>query len=662
MHNKIPKKSKPLPHTRQDPLQQHSTRSAETKTSQGRFSITSAQRSTYHGPRTSDRSVHYIMNRTRSCKQTSHRSDNIPPHRDHEGIIHHTPESVTQGASSWFKRRQSNATNAGSQCTWLVLWCIGIASLSLCSKAQIHWNNLSTIGIIGTDSVHYKIMTRPSHQYLVIKLMPNVSLIDNCTKAELGEYEKLLNSVLEPINQALTLMTNNVKPLQSVGSGRRQRRFAGVVLAGAALGVATAAQITAGIALHQPNLNAQAIQSLRTSLEQSNKAIEEIREATQETVIAVQGVQDYVNNELVPAMQHMSCELVGQRLGLKLLRYYTELLSIFGPSLRDPISAEISIQALSYALGGEIHKILEKLGYPGNDMIAILESRGIKTKITHVDLPGKLIILSISYPTLSEVKGVIVHRLEAVSYNIGSQEWYTTVPKYVATNGYLISNFDESSCVFVSESAICSQNSLYPMSPILQQCIRGDTSSCARTLVSGTMGNKFILSKGNIVANCASILCKCYSTSTIINQSPDKLLTFIASDTCPLVEIDGVTIQVGGRQYPDMVYESKVALGPAISLERLDVGTNLGNALKKLDDAKVLIDSSNQILETVKRSSFNFGSLLSVPILICTALALLLLIYCCKRRCRQTFKHNTKVDPTFKPDLTGTSKSYVRSL
>nr|6XYE_A Chain A, Fusion glycoprotein F2 [Morbillivirus canis]6XYE_C Chain C, Fusion glycoprotein F2 [Morbillivirus canis]6XYE_E Chain E, Fusion glycoprotein F2 [Morbillivirus canis] len=89
---------------------------------------------------------------------------------------------------------------------------------------QIHWNNLSTIGIIGTDSVHYKIMTRPSHQYLVIKLMPNVSLIDNCTKAELGEYEKLLNSVLEPINQALTLMTKNVKPLQSVGSGRRQRR------------------------------------------------------------------------------------------------------------------------------------------------------------------------------------------------------------------------------------------------------------------------------------------------------------------------------------------------------------------------------------------------------------------------------------------------------
>nr|AGI16933.1 fusion protein F [Morbillivirus canis] len=662
MHNKIPKKSKPLPHTRQDPLQQHSTRSTETKTSQGRYSITSAQRSTYHSPRTSDRPVHYIMNRTRSCKQTSHRSDNIPPHRDHEGIIHHTPESVTQGASSWFKRWQSNATNAGSQCTWLVLWCIGIASLFLCSKAQIHWNNLSTIGIIGTDSVHYKIMTRPSHQYLVIKLMPNVSLIDNCTKAELGEYEKLLNSVLEPINQALTLMTNNVKPLQSVGSGRRQRRFAGVVLAGAALGVATAAQITAGIALHQSNLNAQAIQSLRTSLEQSNKAIEEIREATQETVIAVQGVQDYVNNELVPAMQHMSCELVGQRLGLKLLRYYTELLSIFGPSLRDPISAEISIQALSYALGGEIHKILEKLGYSGNDMIAILESRGIKTKITHVDLPGKLIILSISYPTLSEVKGVIVHRLEAVSYNIGSQEWYTTVPKYVATNGYLISNFDESSCVFVSESAICSQNSLYPMSPILQQCIRGDTSSCARTLVSGTMGNKFILSKGNIVANCASILCKCYSTSTIINQSPDKLLTFIASDTCPLVEIDGVTIQVGGRQYPDMVYESKVALGPAISLERLDVGTNLGNALKKLNDAKVLIDSSNQILETVKRSSFNFGSLLSVPILICTALALLLLIYCCKRRYRQTFKHNTKVDPTFKPVLTGTSKSYVRSL
>nr|QFE96916.1 fusion [Morbillivirus canis] len=662
MHGEIPTGSTTRTHTQQDRPSHPSTKPDETRISRTQHGTTSAKRSTDHDPRKSDRPVHYTMNRARSHKHIGHGPENIPAHGDHEATTQHIPESASKGAKSQLERRQSDAINSGSQCTWLVLWCFGMASLFLCSKAQIHWNNLSTIGIIGTDSVHYKIMTRSSHQYLVIKLMPNVSLIDNCTKAELGEYEKLLNSVLEPINQALTLMTKNVRSLQSLGSGRRQKRFAGVVLAGAALGVATAAQITAGIALHQSNLNAQAIQSLRTSLEQSNKAIEEIREATQETIIAVQGVQDYVNNELVPAMQHMSCELVGQRLGLKLLRYYTELLSIFGPSLRDPISAEISIQALSYALGGEIHKILEKLGYSGGDMIAILESRGIKTKITHVDLLGKFIILSISYPTLSEVKGVIVHRLEAVSYNIGSQEWYTTVPRYIATNGYLISNFDESSCVFVSESAICSQNSLYPMSPLLQQCIRGDTSSCARSLVSGTMGNKFILSKGNIVANCASILCKCYSTSTIINQSPDKLLTFIASDTCPLVEIDGVTIQVGGRQYPDMVYESKVALGPAISLERLDVGTNLGNALKKLDDAKILIDSSNQILETVRRSSFNFGSLLSVPILSCTALALLLLIYCCRRRYQQTLKQNAKVNPAFKPDLTGTSKSYVRSL
>nr|QIS94349.1 fusion [Phocine morbillivirus]prf//1906187A fusion protein [Phocine morbillivirus] len=593
---------------------------------------------------------------------TSSQLTNFLYHKYHKTTINHLSRTVSGTDPPSAKLNKFGSPILSTYQIRSALWWIAMVILVHCVMGQIHWTNLSTIGIIGTDSSHYKIMTRSSHQYLVLKLMPNVSIIDNCTKAELDEYEKLLNSVLEPINQALTLMTKNVKSLQSLGSGRRQRRFAGVVIAGAALGVATAAQITAGVALYQSNLNAQAIQSLRASLEQSNKAIDEVRQASQNIIIAVQGVQDYVNNEIVPALQHMSCELIGQRLGLKLLRYYTELLSVFGPSLRDPISAEISIQALSYALGGEIHKILEKLGYSGNDMVAILETKGIRAKITHVDLSGKFIVLSISYPTLSEVKGVVVHRLEAVSYNIGSQEWYTTVPRYVATNGYLISNFDESSCVFVSESAICSQNSLYPMSPILQQCLRGETASCARTLVSGTLGNKFILSKGNIIANCASILCKCHSTSKIINQSPDKLLTFIASDTCSLVEIDGVTIQVGSRQYPDVVYASKVILGPAISLERLDVGTNLGSALKKLDDAKVLIESSDQILDTVKNSYLSLGTLIALPVSIGLGLILLLLICCCKKRYQHLFSQSTKVAPVFKPDLTGTSKSYVRSL
>nr|AYR16837.1 fusion protein [Morbillivirus ceti]AYR16843.1 fusion protein [Morbillivirus ceti] len=537
-----------------------------------------------------------------------------------------------------------------------------IIILVIMTEGQIHWGNLSKIGIVGTGSASYKVMTRPSHQYLVIKLMPNVTMIDNCTRTEVTEYRKLLKTVLEPVKNALTVITKNIKPIQSLTTSRRSKRFAGVVLAGVALGVATAAQITAGVALHQSIMNSQSIDNLRTSLEKSNQAIEEIRQASQETVLAVQGVQDFINNELIPSMHQLSCEMLGQKLGLKLLRYYTEILSIFGPSLRDPVSAEISIQALSYALGGDINKILEKLGYSGADLLAILESRGIKAKVTHVDLEGYFIVLSIAYPTLSEVKGVIVHKLEAVSYNLGSQEWYTTLPKYVATNGYLISNFDESSCAFMSEVTICSQNALYPMSPLLQQCLRGSTASCARSLVSGTIGNRFILSKGNLIANCASVLCKCYSTGTIISQDPDKLLTFVAADKCPLVEVDGITIQVGSREYPDSVYVSRIDLGPAISLEKLDVGTNLGSALTKLDNAKDLLDSSNQILENVRRSSF--GGAMYIGILVCAGALVILcvLVYCCRRHCRKRVQTPPKATPGLKPDLTGTTKSYVRSL
>nr|pir cell fusion protein - peste-des-petits-ruminants virus (strain 75/1) [Peste des petits ruminants virus]ADX95994.1 fusion protein [Peste des petits ruminants virus]AUP34039.1 fusion protein [Peste des petits ruminants virus]UTR29899.1 fusion protein [Peste des petits ruminants virus]UXG78353.1 fusion protein [Peste des petits ruminants virus]UXG78361.1 fusion protein [Peste des petits ruminants virus] len=527
---------------------------------------------------------------------------------------------------------------------------------------QIHWGNLSKIGIVGTGSASYKVMTRPSHQTLVIKLMPNITAIDNCTKSEISEYKRLLITVLKPVEDALSVITKNVRPIQTLTPGRRTRRFVGAVLAGVALGVATAAQITAGVALHQSLMNSQAIESLKTSLEKSNQAIEEIRLANKETILAVQGVQDYINNELVPSVHRMSCELVGHKLSLKLLRYYTEILSIFGPSLRDPIAAEISIQALSYALGGDINKILDKLGYSGGDFLAILESKGIKARVTYVDTRDYFIILSIAYPTLSEIKGVIVHKIEAISYNIGAQEWYTTIPRYVATQGYLISNFDETSCVFTPEGTVCSQNALYPMSPLLQECFRGSTKSCARTLVSGTTSNRFILSKGNLIANCASVLCKCYTTETVINQDPDKLLTVIASDKCPVVEVDGVTIQVGSREYPDSVYLHEIDLGPAISLEKLDVGTNLGNAVTRLENAKELLDASDQILKTVKGVPFSGNIYIALAACIGVSLGLVTLICCCKGRCRNKEIPASKINPGLKPDLTGTSKSYVRSL
>nr|QXT58663.1 fusion protein [Peste des petits ruminants virus] len=528
--------------------------------------------------------------------------------------------------------------------------------------SQIHWGNLSKIGIVGTGSASYKVMTRPSQQTLVIKLMPNITAIDNCTKSEISEYKRLLITVLKPVEDALSVITKNVRPIQALTPGRRTRRFAGAVLAGVALGVATAAQITAGVALHQSLMNSQAIESLKASLEKSNQAIEEIRLANKETILAVQGVQDYINNELIPSVHKMSCELVGHKLSLKLLRYYTEILSVFGPSLRDPIAAEISIQALSYALGGDINKILDKLGYSGEDFLAILESKGIKARVTYVDTRDYFIILSIAYPTLSEIKGVIVHKMEAVSYNIGAQEWYTTIPKYVATQGYLISNFDETSCVFTPGGTVCSQNALYPMSPLLQECFRGSTKSCARTLVSGTISNRFILSKGNLIANCASVLCKCYTTETIISQDPDKLLTVIASDKCPVVEVDGVTIQVGSREYPDSVYLHKIDLGPAISLEKLDVGTNLGNAVTRLENAKELLDASDQILKTVKGVPFSGNLYIGLAACIGVSLGLVTLICCCRGRCRNKEILTPKINPGLKPDLTGTSKSYVRSL
>nr|QPB13451.1 fusion protein [Feline morbillivirus] len=530
--------------------------------------------------------------------------------------------------------------------------------LSDITIAQIGWDNLTSIGVISTKQYNYKITTLNTNQLMVIKMVPNIASISNCTKLELIKYKELISGIIRPINESLELMNSYIN--MRVGS----ERFIGAVIAGVALGVATAAQITSGIALHNSIMNKKQIQELRKALSTTNKAIDEIRIAGERTLMAVQGVQDYINNIIVPMQDKLQCDILSSQLSVALLRYYTNILTVFGPSIRDPITSTISVQALSQAFNGNLQALLDGLGYTGRDLRDLLESKSITGQIIHADMTDLFLVLRINCPSITEMQGVTIYELNSITYHIGPEEWYTIMPDFIAVQGFLISNFDERKCSITKSSVLCQQNSIYPMSTEMQRCIKGEIRFCPRSKAIGTLVNRFILTKGNLMANCLRIICRCYTSGQVITQDPSKLITIISQQECKQVGVDGIRIMVRPRKLPDITINATLEIGVPISLTKLDVGNDLAIASAKLNNSKALLEQSDKILDSMsKLDSINsriIGLILAIMIIFIIIITIIWIIY---KNCRnKDTKFSTSIEPLYIPPSYNSPHSVVKSI
>nr|QPB13449.1 fusion protein [Feline morbillivirus] len=530
--------------------------------------------------------------------------------------------------------------------------------LSDITIAQIGWDNLTSIGVISTKQYNYKITTLILISVMVIKMVPSIASIGNCTKLELIKYKELISGIIRPINESLELMNSYIN--MRVGS----ERFIGAVIAGVALGVATAAQITSGIALHNSIMNKKQIQELRKALSTTNKAIDEIRIAGERTLMAVQGVQDYINNIIVPMQDKLQCDILSSQLSVALLRYYTNILTVFGPNKREKITSTIPPQALSQAFNGNLQALLDGLGYTGRDLRDLLESKSITGQIIHADMTDLFLVLRINCPSITEMQGVTIYELNSITYHIGPEEWYTIMPDFIAVQGFLISNFDERKCSITKSSVLCQQNSIYPMSTEMQRCIKGEIRFCPRSKAIGTLVNRFILTKGNLMANCLRIICRCYTSGQVITQDPSKLITIISQQECKQVGVDGIRIMVGPRKLPDITINATLEIGVPISLTKLDVGNDLAIASAKLNNSKALLEQSDKILDSMsKLDSINsriIGLILAIMIIFIIIITIIWIIY---KKCRnKDTKFSTSIEPLYIPPSYNSPHSVVKSI
>ncbi|AAQ23991.1 fusion protein [Mossman virus] len=444
-----------------------------------------------------------------------------------------------------------------------------IVSLITAVSCQISFQNLSTIGVFKFKEYDYRVSGDYNEQFLAIKMVPNVTGVENCTASLIDEYRHVIYNLLQPINTTLTASTSNVDPYAG------NKKFFGAVIAGVALGVATAAQVTAGVALYEARQNAAAIAEIKESLHYTHKAIESLQISQKQTVVAIQGIQDQINTNIIPQINALTCEIANQRLRLMLLQYYTEMLSSFGPIIQDPLSGHITVQALSQAAGGNITGLMRELGYSSKDLRYILSVNGISANIIDADPEIGSIILRIRYPSMIKIPDVAVMELSYLAYHAAGGDWLTVGPRFILKRGYSLSNLDITSCTIGEDFLLCSKDVSSPMSLATQSCLRGDTQMCSRTAVQDREAPRFLLLQGNLIVNCMSVNCKCEDPEETITQDPAYPLMVLGSDTCKIHYIDGIRIKLGKVQLPPITVLNTLSLGPIVVLNPIDVSNQL---------------------------------------------------------------------------------------
>ncbi|URD31409.1 fusion protein [Hipposideros bat paramyxovirus] len=465
-------------------------------------------------------------------------------------------------------------------------------------RPQVAISELSKIGVIKARNYGLKIKGNPSYQFMVIKFIPTITLNDNakCNFTAVDEYKIMLERILTPINKSLEIMKSTIT------SRTTGVRFWGAVIGGVALGVATAAQITAGIALHNSIKNAAAIQGLTSAILKSNKAIEKLTLSSQKTVLAISGLQDQINTNIIPAIEKLGCETAHNTLRLHLNRYFSETSLVFGPNLRDPSTEAVSIQALSQAFGGDFDSLLTQLGYTKQDFLDVLQSDSIVGRIIDVDVPNALMTLQIEYPEMTDIPDAVVQEFNLISYNYKGLEWMSLFPRHILIRGNFLSNIDLTDCSRTDNNYICREDTSSPLSNSMYKCATGSLPDCARVQVVNSHVPRYALSDGVVFANCLPITCVCTSKSQHIIQDNKASNVMITSEFCKEIQIDGIYITVGPRLLNRTYYGANISVGPPITTNPVDVSNQLAQVENELNEAKKYLDQSNNIINNIKHS------------------------------------------------------------
>nr|AGW51026.1 fusion glycoprotein F0 [Human respirovirus 1] len=498
-----------------------------------------------------------------------------------------------------------------------------LLSSSLC---QIPIDKLSNVGVIINEGKLLKIAGSYESRYIVLSLVPSIDLQDGCGTTQIIQYKNLLNRLLIPLKDALDLQESLITITNdtTVTNDNPQTRFFGAVIGTIALGVATAAQITAGIALAEAREARKDIALIKDSIVKTHNSVEFIQRGIGEQIIALKTLQDFVNDEIRPAIGELRCETTALKLGIKLTQHYSELATAFSSNLGTIGEKSLTLQALSSLYSANITEILSTIKKDKSDIYDIIYTEQVKGTVIDVDLEKYMVTLLVKIPILSEIPGVLIYRASSISYNIEGEEWHVAIPNYIINKASSLGGADVTNCIESKLAYICPRDPTQLIPDNQQKCILGDVSKCPVTKVINNLVPKFAFINGGVVANCIASTCTCGTNRIPVNQDRSKGVTFLTYTNCGLIGINGIELYANKRGRDTTWGNQIIKVGPAVSIRPVDISLNLASATNFLEESKTELMKARAIISAVGGWHNKESTQIIIIIIVC----ILIIIIC----------------------------------
>nr|ADK25246.1 fusion protein [Avian metaavulavirus 2] len=467
---------------------------------------------------------------------------------------------------------------------------------------------LAPVGIASAQEWQLAAYTNTLSGTIAVRFVPVLpGNLSTCAQATLAEYNRTVTNILGPLKDNLNaLLAESTLP---------SARFVGAIIGTVALGVATSAQITAAVALNQAQENARNIWRLKESIMKTNEAVLELKDGLASTAIALDKVQRFINDDILPQLTGLDCQVVANKLGVYLSLYLTELTTIFGSQITNPALTPLSYQALYSLCGGDMGKLTELIGVKAKDINSLYEANLITGQVIGYDSESQIILVQVSYPSVSEVTGVRATELITVSVTTPKGEGRAITPRYVAQSRVLTEELDTSTCRFSKTTLYCRSVITRPLPPLIASCLSGSYQDCQYTTEIGALSSRFITVNGGIVANCKATVCKCVNPPKIIAQNDASSLTVIDAGVCKEVVLDNVQLKLEGKFSAQYFTNVTINLSQITTSGSLDISSEIGSINNTVNRVENLIAESNAWLQSVNPRLVNNTSIIVLCVL-----------------------------------------------
>nr|QCX41254.1 fusion protein [avian paramyxovirus 1] len=466
----------------------------------------------------------------------------------------------------------------------------------ICLTSSLDGRPLAAAGIVITGDKAIKIYTSSQTGSIIVKLLPNMPKDkEACARAPLEAYNRTLTALLTPLGDSIRRIQGSV----STSGGRRRKRFVGAVIGSVALGVATAAQVTAAAALIQANQNAANILRLKESIAATNEAVHEVTDGLSQLAVAVGKMQQFVNDQFNNTARELDCIKITQQVGVELNLYLTELTTAFGPQITSPALTRLTVQALYNLAGGNMDYLLTKLGVGNNQLSSLIGSGLITGYPILYDPQTQLLGIQVNLPSVGNLNNMRATYLETLSVSTTKGFASALVPKVVTQVGSVIEELDTSYCIESDLDLYCTRIVTFPMSPGIYSCLSGNTSACMYSKTEGALTTPYMTLKGSVIANCKITTCRCADPPGIISQNYGEAVSLIDRHSCNVLSLDGITLRLSGEF--DATYQRNISIldSQVIVTGNLDISAELGNVNNSISNALDKLAESNNKLDKV---------------------------------------------------------------